>query len=82
MDNRKWERRVGGWGEGRQGEGKGIEERAEIHKERRRRETKLTKKGEISKEDVLINLGGCLVVMVFRSPTVSVGPQKEECLKI
>jgi hypothetical protein len=48
MDNRKWERRVGGWGEGRQGEGKGIEKRAEIHKERRNRETKLTKKGEIS----------------------------------
>jgi hypothetical protein len=29
MDNRKWERRVGGWRGGGQGEGKGIAERAE-----------------------------------------------------
>ncbi len=45
MDNRKWERRVGRWGGGGgQREGKGIAERRETHKERRKRKTK----GEIS----------------------------------
>jgi hypothetical protein len=37
---------LGGWRGGRQGEGKGIAERAEIHRKWRKRETKLTKNGE------------------------------------